>query len=132
MRLFTSRYQNKALADRADLVKVGITQGDPRFRLGYDLAANLRALAPPRSIWGLDQETFRTRYTASLDEIGVDGVRSMLERAGGGADVVLLCFEDLNEPGKFCHRRVFAEWWEEKTGEAVPELEAVRAQIGLL
>ena len=37
--------------------------------------------------------------------------------------LVLLCFEDLTQPGLKCHRRLFATWWHENTGEAVPELE---------
>jgi hypothetical protein len=36
--------------------------------------------------------------------------------------VVLLCFEDLSKPGEWCHRRAFATWWEEQTGEKVEEL----------
>jgi hypothetical protein len=35
----------------------------------------------------------------------------------------LLCFEDLTKPGLWCHRRPFANWWLENTGEVVPELE---------
>jgi hypothetical protein len=36
---------------------------------------------------------------------------------------VCLCFEDLTKPGLWCHRQIFARWWTEETGEAVPELE---------
>jgi len=43
--------------------------------------------------------------------------------ADHGADqLVLLCFEDLRTPGRFCHRRVFATWWEELKGQVVTEL----------
>jgi hypothetical protein len=54
----------------------------------------------------------------------VDTIRGALEqivREAGSAGLVLLCFEDVLE-GEFCHRRVFATWWEEKIGEHVPEL----------
>ena len=38
----------------------------------------------------------------------------------GGKALALLCYED--DPAR-CHRSVFAEWWEARSGEAVPELE---------
>ena len=37
--------------------------------------------------------------------------------------LVLLCYEDLTKPGLRCHRRLFANWWCENTGDVVPELE---------
>lgn len=36
-----------------------------------------------------------------------------------GEDAVLLCYE---KPGQFCHRRLVAEWLEEKLGIEVKEL----------
>jgi hypothetical protein len=42
--------------------------------------------------------------------------------------LALLCYEDLSEPGTFCHRRMFAEWWSERTGEKVEELGGPIAQ----
>jgi hypothetical protein len=36
----------------------------------------------------------------------------------------LLCFEDVDQPGKSCHRRMLATWWQEHTGDVVPELES--------
>ena len=51
-RIFTSRYQNAAIAS-SGLVPIGITLGNPRFRLGYALAANLRQLAPTRAMFHL-------------------------------------------------------------------------------
>jgi rubrerythrin len=40
----------------------------------------------------------------------------------GGERLVLLCFEDVLA-GESCHRRTFAQWWEEQTGQEVPELD---------
>lgn len=39
-------------------------------------------------------------------------------KALGLQDIVFLCYE---KPGRFCHRRVFAKWLQEKTGENVEE-----------
>jgi hypothetical protein len=41
----------------------------------------------------------------------------------GNDHLVLLCFEDVDQPGKSCHRRMLATWWQEHTGDVVPELE---------
>ena len=40
----------------------------------------------------------------------------------GNDQLVLCCFEDLRTPGAWCHRRIFATWWEQATGEPVLEL----------
>jgi hypothetical protein len=36
--------------------------------------------------------------------------------------LVLLCW---CAPGEFCHRRICADWYLEKTGQEIPELPAV-------
>jgi hypothetical protein len=65
-------------------------------------------------------------YRSRLDDLGVDEVRRLLtdcaERANNDR-LTLLCFEDLTKPGQRCHRRLFATWWQESTGEVVFELE---------
>ena len=40
----------------------------------------------------------------------------------GDHRLVLLCFEDLSKPGEWCHRRIFADWWKDITGDHVREL----------
>jgi hypothetical protein len=46
---------------------------------------------------------------------------------------VLLCFEDVHRDGEgACHRRTFARWWEEQTGEVVEELPAYVARPPVL
>ena len=37
----------------------------------------------------------------------------------GKKPLVLLCW---CSPGEFCHRRIWADWYLEKTGQEVPEL----------
>ena len=39
----------------------------------------------------------------------------------GGEVLALLCFEDVHA-GEVCHRHMFADSWEERTGEEVREL----------
>ena len=124
-RLYTSRYANTTLA-AYPAAKVRITLGHPRFRLSYELAGKIPELAPTREMFGKTEAEFAAAYTALLVERG--GVDHLTERFAsiaaetGSDDLVLLCFEDLRTPGLFCHRRVFAEWWEQQTGRTVPEL----------
>ncbi|HEV2458487.1 MAG TPA: hypothetical protein VGS80_08985 [Ktedonobacterales bacterium] len=61
MEIWTSRFQNKALAAHPELVKVGITVGQPRWPLGYAYE-RLPLLAP----YGLFRETDRSVFTVPL------------------------------------------------------------------
>lgn len=116
-RLYTARYANKSLAEHP-AAKVRITLGHPRFPLNYELAGNIPELAPTRTMFGKTDREFTAVYTALLVERG--GVEHLHQRFADLAaeadtdDLVLLCFEDLRTPGLFCHRRVFAEWWQSR------------------
>jgi hypothetical protein len=102
-------------------VPVGISVGRPKFPLGYT-PVYMREPAP----WGLmrldDNLEFSERYVARLDRIGIVHLQELfagISDAHGGRGLVLVCFEPV---GKFCHRRVFASWYEEQTDDQVPEL----------
>jgi hypothetical protein len=125
MTLATSRYAAREKVLASGLAPVRTTVGAPRFALGYKLAGNVSMIAPSglRSIE--DRAEFEAVYRARLDGFGVDKIRAALEdvaRAAGAAGVVLLCFEDLDDPARWCHRTIFAAWWLEQTGEEVAEL----------
>jgi hypothetical protein len=120
--LATSRYQAKDLIVASGLVPVGISIGEPKFPLGYQCVYVTR-LAP----WGLreisDDEEFTRRYRDRLDAIGIDQVQRRFRSISAAHDdrgLSFLCFEPA---GAFCHRRVLASWYEEQTGQHVPELE---------
>jgi uncharacterized protein (DUF488 family) len=107
---------------------VGITVGKPQWPLAYT-PVYLLELAP----WGLlgidDDGEFTRRYLERLDRVGVDRIARQLDaisRDHEGRGLVLLCYEPA---GEFCHRRVFARWWEEQTGEVIPELSALQEQL---
>ena len=126
MDLATSRYAARDLILQSGRVPIGITVGNPRWPLGYQLACNLRALAPTRTMLGLPTDVFEQTYRGRLDDLGVEAIRTLLQRCcdeAGNDRLLLVCFEDLSKPGTSCHRRVFADWWREHTGEFVPELQ---------
>lgn len=69
----------------------------------------------------IDEREYTQRYIDELDccsERVVEAVRAAQERAAG-KPLLLLCWCGR---GKFCHRHIFAEWWENLTGEPVQEL----------
>ena len=121
MDLFTSRWSNRALGGLA-CQPVGISRGTPRFPLPYKYL-KVRELAPDNATWAeKDAEAFRLSYERQLGEIGADAILARLERVSGGLPVVLLCFEDVTQPGAWCHRIMLGEWLTER-GVRVSELE---------
>ncbi len=142
MKLFTSRYSNPNLAPKNELVKVGITLGKPKFRLNYSVAEFVRMLAPHGSIFHLnDPVDFIPAFLFQLDRTGVDKIQAKLQQISGhydGRDLVLLCFEDCrpiagtNVMKDWCHRLVFAQWWQDRVEEEVLELEHMGVDGGVV
>ena len=82
-----------------------------------------RALAPGSWFNSVDEATYRELYfreiLSPLDPVQTaDGVQQL----AGDAEPVLLCWERLRAPEKFCHRRLVAEWFANRLGIEVPEL----------
>lgn len=126
MAIWISRYSNKELQNDK-YYPVGISIGQPKFRLGYALREQCYSLAPKGYMLNMDLERFKQAYYEKLEGIGVDKIISMVNRLDEkaqreGKELVLLCFEDVRVPGDWCHRTVFAEWWEHKTGGIIKEL----------
>jgi hypothetical protein len=105
-------------------VPVGISKGPPRWPLPYRYKL-LRLLAPSRETFALqDLEKFQHSYLAGLEEIGAEKIAQALRKISdehGGRPLALLCYENIHA-GETCHRRMFADWWKEKTSQDVPEL----------
>lgn len=79
---------------------------------------------------GLSGEAFRDLYLADLEARGPGLIEAQLRAVDldwvdtGAIEqrLVLCCFEtDVTNP-LACHRRLFARWWQERTGRDVPEL----------
>ncbi|WP_406172105.1 DUF488 family protein [Streptomyces sp. NBC_00996] len=120
--LFTNRYQ---AYQPPQGVPVRITLGAPRFKLPYSLTHSVRELAPRRDYLSLSEPEFTKAYRADLDRLGPARIAERLkEIAEAESDhrLVLLCFEDLSKPALWCHRRTFASWWKDATGDEVREL----------
>lgn len=120
MRIYTSRYANKVLAVRQDIAPISISLYRPRWKLPYIIAGSIRALAPAKALLGLDEYQYIIRYTIAMQALDIDALRQQIAALAIGKDACLLCYEDLND--EWCHRRMFAEWWEARTGERIEEL----------
>lgn len=127
LRIFTGRYSNPNVPE-SGLMPVGITRYPPRFRLAFELKANLYDLAPTPEMLQIAKEEhgrdrFIAAYRARLNRIGVDDVLRQLRGVqGDGAGVVLLCYEDLTTGEHWCHRLLLGEWLREHAGLVVTEL----------
>lgn len=126
-RIATSSYRQEGLIRESGRIPVRITAGHPRFRLGFQIAATIKELAPSRTLFAIkDEHAFDVAYRSQLDQAGVELIGQKIAdvcAAHGERSLVLLCFEDVAQLGELsCHRRSFAHWWEERTGEEVPEL----------
>lgn len=120
--MFTNRYQ---AFQPSQGVPVRITLGAPRFKLPYPLTRAVRELAPRREYFSKSRGEFSAAYRADLDHVGVVRIAERLRgiaKAEGDHRLVLLCFEDLSKPTLWCHRRIFASWWKDATGDEVREL----------
>ncbi len=120
--LFTNRYQ---AFQSSQGVPVRITLGAPRFKLSYSLTHVVRELAPRREYFSKPLPEFTAAYRGDLDRLGATRVADRLRQiaeADGDHRLVLLCFEDLSDAAQWCHRRIFATWWKDVTGDEVREL----------
>jgi hypothetical protein len=113
---------------------VRISLGTPKFKLGWRLPREgLMELAPQGRYFNAPQAEFTRRYLEQLDSYGPAHLLHLFtDLAQDDRPLVLLCFERNVRSGADCHRRRFAEWWFQNTGEQVPELGGLYAEERLL
>ncbi|WP_030236844.1 hypothetical protein [Streptomyces sp. NRRL S-350] len=112
---------------------VRTTVGGARF-FTEPVAGHAQSITPSRDLVdaarnGLPADAYELQYRRMLNATGIDAIRAELEfiarRSGAGdTPLVLLCFDVLSKPGNWCHRNQFSRWYEEVTGEVIPELGA--------
>lgn len=136
--VFTASYRwlRRAIDAEPDRlwVPVRTSLGTPKFALGYELAEYCELLAPHTAFaLKADYPRFEAAYVAQLEEVGAAAIAarfaSYMLRHGTQAQIVLLCFEDLQPTGwsrapAWCHRRIFADWYARETGLVIADLDA--------
>lgn len=122
--IFTSRFTNPEL-QTGKYTAVGIVRGLPRFKLKYKLAGNVIQIAPPRYLFNENRRIiFTEKYFIYMDKQGIGAIQNLLDYyLCQEKDVVLCCYEDVRIPDEWCHRLVFAEWYEKETGIRIKELQ---------
>lgn len=123
MTIYTSRYANPELKT-GNYTTARISLGTPKWNLGYAINATMPDLMPFGLLGKYEKyEPFAREYHEALDRKDVNRIAAQLQTfKSWGKYVVLLCYEDVRIPDVWCHRRAFAEWWEENTGEQILEL----------
>jgi len=122
MAIYTSRFSNPQLKTE-HYTAIQISTGNPRWKLGYPIAASSKVLSPYGIFKKFTGQAFKDEYVKRLESIGVNAIMKELQSYEKyGNDIVLLCFEDIRDPSKTCHRTMFADWWFEKTGVKITEL----------
>ena len=122
--VYTSRFSNPELRS-GKYTTVRISLGTPKWPLGYSLDAEMPDLMPFGLLNKFERyEDFARAYFARLNQKGAARIQNQLHALEHrGRDVVLLCYEDIRKgPDDWCHRRTFADWWLQQTGEIINEL----------
>lgn len=125
----TARYANTMISNDKH-TPVQISLGLPKFEISYRISSSLSILFPTYPMLSLgDESVYREKYIQLLNQRGLGVILAEMHKvAVPGKETILLCFEDLRKPGTWCHRRMFAEWLQSKTGKVIEELEEPRQQ----
>lgn len=132
MELFTARYAEYSPTQG---VAVRTSVGAPKdWRHGR--LEHVRRLTPYGLLHVTDRAEFTRLYTARLERAGAEAIRARLQGVSDAHDhrpLVLCCFENVREPGVWCHRTTLGAWLRDRLGVEVTEVRrsatAGRAQI---
>ena len=122
--MYTSRYSNPELRQNHDKYLIlSISVGTPRW-MAHNIDGAINELKPFGLLNIHDKHEYRKQYIARLNEIGVDKLARVFESwQQYGKPLVLCCYEDVRKMGdNWCHRTMFAKWWQQQTGEQIDEL----------
>ena len=103
--------------------RISIARYAPKHVSGH---VQYSALAPGKWFKNAENKTYeRYRdlyYQEILAPLNAYVVWDELHRLAGDAEPVLLCWEHLRKEGDWCHRRIVAEWFEDRVGAIVAEM----------
>lgn len=103
-------------------VPLSISQHPPKWYTGPEY----KVLAPPWKLVeqahkGMSREDYTDAfYVQVLQNLDPRAEYDLLTQKFSD-DVTLMCFEKLENPGDFCHRRIVADWFEISLGVKVLE-----------
>lgn len=121
MDIFTSSFNKSRGLDPSKYMVVSISRFPPKWFHGYkcfEFAPSSQLLQDYHD--GLAQCLYAYRYRCEVLERGdVHRVFERLAESSRGRDIVLCCFEPA---GRFCHRRLLADYVKEVWGYSINEL----------
>ena len=118
MKVYTYYFSGANKLDIEDTAYVSIAVGNPRFRTKYKIT-DLKVLKPYGIFGNYHGDEYKRQYFKRLDSYGANNIRQqIIEASEGHHTVLLMCHE---KDASVCHRRMFAEWWESRTGEKIEE-----------
>ena len=104
--------------------RISISRGNRWVAPGYLLFPGLMPL-PFMLHSGIEPAEFTRLYAGILAKLDPIATWDALHQMANGAEPVLMCWEKppLSYPSNWCHRRQVAEWFQERLGETVDELD---------
>lgn len=116
--IYTSNYASISKLGKAGIKTVQTSLGTPKW---CTCQYQLTALAPRGYMLRLSEQDYTPKYHELLENLKMPWLQQTLYTMTeqGTQPIALLCFCDLRKG--FCHRRLFADWFERKTGYIVPE-----------
>lgn len=121
--VYTSRFFAEDLLTSNAVIPVRISMFPPIVPLHYKVIDGPRSLMPSKRMIG-EWNRFSPEYFNRLESYGIELIATQLVKLAaehGDKALALLCYEDLLR-GHKCHRHLFGVWWEEQTGQVLPEL----------
>ncbi len=100
--------------------RVSISAGNRGLQAGYRI---YKALAPSYDWMRAPKPIYQQHYDALLAALDPRKVWDDIHRMAGDAEPVILCWEvPPFTTSNFCHRRMVADWFQDKLGFEVPEI----------
>ncbi len=123
--LFIARYLAQDVLSSGNVVPVRMSLEPPVIPLPYSLEHTAEALLPDREMLG-EWPRLSRMFWKKLDRVGFEKIGeelAIISRQHNGKPLALLDYEDVTRArGHKSPRVVFAAWYEEQTGQPVPEL----------
>lgn len=124
--IYTSYFAAQKKMPIKDVAYVSIAVGNPRYSVPYEIV-NAKIIKPYGVFGKYHGIEYEQKYFERLDSYGVQAIAEELKKvAGNHENVILMCHE---RDWTTCHRRMFAKWWFEKTGEVIPEIDSVGQEV---
>ena len=83
-----------------------------------------KLLAPQsRDMLRMPYERYHELFTAHLATLDPQATWERLHELAGDDEPVLLCYENLQKSGEWCHRTMVSEWFRRELGHEVPEIQ---------